>query len=97
MARSYVFATDISRWSQDPITDNVHLRLCAAATAWLTDHEGDELLIAVRPVRNGEADGVYEVRPDGSLQILGCSYDVPGEVSELLDRAMDAANKMVWG
>ena len=32
---------------------------CAAAQGWLTEHEGDELSITVRPQRRGEVDGLF--------------------------------------
>mgnify|MGYP001361965128 CR=1 FL=1 len=51
-----------------PVSPEEHEALCAAAEAWLTDHEGDGLSILVRPSRAGEVDGLRVLRagaPDG--------------------------------
>jgi hypothetical protein len=32
---------------------------CSAAQDWLTEHEGDDLSISVRPQRKGEVDGLF--------------------------------------
>ncbi len=52
-------------------TADEHAALCAAAEAYLTEHEGDSLSIRVRPSRDGETEGLRVLRagvPDGPDQ-----------------------------
>ena len=51
--------------SADEIGDATEADLadyCRVATDWLTEHEGDDLSITVRPPRRGEVCGLYHER-----------------------------------
>lgn len=74
-----------------PVSPEEHARLCSAAEAWLTEHEGAALSIRVRPSRAGEVEGLRALRggiPDGpNLQRS------ERELAELTNRAWEAALK----
>ena len=79
-------------WLPDWGTAGDATRLDGLAEAWLTEHEGDLISIRVRRPHRGEAEGVYLLRDDESLQLLGGSFDeVPDAVRDLTSRAWEAA------
>lgn len=92
----YTWAAGIDCWGDGTITDEEHASACGRAEDWLTEHEGDDLSISVRPARRGEADGIYLHLDEGGYQILGYSFAVPDEVSDLTARAYEHALE-TWG
>lgn len=69
---------------------------CRVMEGWMTDHEGDELSVSVRPPRRGEVTGLYRVRggiPSGTDLTSGDLGDETGSVDRvraLLDEAWEA-------
>lgn len=64
---------------------------CELSTAWLTEHEGDDLSIMVRAVRRGEVTGTFRVRqgiPSGP-DLHGSSEEEDVRVRELLDQCWE--------
>lgn len=65
---------------------------CAAVESWLTEHEGDELSIHVRPARRGEVTGLYAVRggvPSGADIHRDSEDDRESQAARLLEQAWD--------
>lgn len=60
--------------------------LCDAATEWCTAHEGDARSIVMRPVREGEADGIY-CESDGLRMRSGADDGEGAYVADLVHRA----------
>ena len=60
---------------------------CAAAEDWLTEHEGDELSITVRPQRRGEIDGLFR---EGVPARHVWDQDEVERVRDLICQAWDA-------
>jgi len=73
------------------INDDGDEALAERMEAWLDENAPEFLTFTVRLCRSGEADSTYGVNADGSLQVLGYSIPVPGEVSDLVNRAFVAA------
>lgn len=82
----YIWVATDDVWGDVPSRDE-HVAACERAEAWLTDHEGDDISIRVRPPRRGEAGGLYRVTSTGDLQILGYSVREPEHIRELTDAA----------
>lgn len=83
----YVLAQEISAWGDELVEFEDHQRACKRMQDWLTDHEGDELCIAVRPTHINEAPGLYEVTSGGNLRPV----QPPASVRILLDQAFEYA------
>lgn len=79
----YTWIPDAMAWGSET-TDAEHEIACMRAENWLTENEGPNLSISVRPAHQGEACGIYR-----GQQILGFSIPVPEEIRELLDEAWD--------
>jgi hypothetical protein len=77
-------------WNADGITREEHVDACARAEAWLTENEGDDVSISVRPNHGNRAAGLYAVGPNGH-QILGYSIPVPERIKELTEQAWQHA------
>lgn len=53
----------------------------------MEEHAPDHISISVRPAKPGECAGIYQVRPSGTLQVLGYSLTTPESVSQLINDA----------
>lgn len=92
VAGEYVMVTELETWSQDEdLSDEEQAAACQRAQDYCTEHEGDLLSIEFRPIRAGEAAGLYERNRHAELQILGYSIPRPAEVDELVARAWQHA------
>lgn len=79
-------------------THDEHAARCAYMTAWLTEHEGDDVSITVRPRRDAEPDGL-RVRDRGADVLRGRHIDVLTEdrvttehLEGLIQRAIEASS-----
>ena len=63
----------------------------AGARAVETALAADGWTVAIRPARQGEAEGTYYRRNDGTLQIVGYTILDCEELRDALDRAVEAA------
>lgn len=94
--REMVLVLHRDAWG-DMVTADEHATLCAAAEAWLTEHEGDSLSIRVRPSRVGEADGLRVLRagaPDGP-DLLRVEDDLAELTNRAWDHAVQSAHKIL--
>lgn len=73
------------------VSDAELAQFAEVAENWLTEHEGDERSISVRPVRRGEAAGIYYEKANGDLQITGYSIETPEVIEKLINRAWQHA------
>jgi len=70
----------------DAISDDEHADACQRATDWLTEHEGEDLSITMRPGRTGrhsEIAQIYRVGRGGEL--LTAAYGDEAEVERVRD------------
>ena len=71
--------------------------MCAAAEAYLTEHEGDALSIRVRPSRAGEVDGLRVLRagvPDGP-DLCRLEDDLAALTNRAWDHAVQSAHEIL--
>lgn len=92
MSAVYVDCVDADAWGVAS-TEEEHDDACVRATEWLSQHEGRELSITMRPCqtgRHGELPGLYHYRA-GRLHTARYSTDsVTEEVRELVRAAYEA-------
>lgn len=88
----YTVITSDESWGSDELTDEDHEAACDRATEWLEAHQPGGFDITFRPIRaGGEVSGIHMDRPDGTLQILGYSVNVPEVVERLVQDAYEHA------
>jgi len=74
-----------------PVDDAYLARFAEVAEVWLTEHEGEERGIRVRPTVAGQIAGIYRIHDNGNRQITGGSVPTPETIRELAAQAWQHA------
>jgi hypothetical protein len=91
MSRLYGWGNSPTEKGGNEVSEDEHVAAMQRAEDWLTDHEGDDVEIYVRSPHQGEAEGIYEKKANGNLQILNYSIPVPDEIMKLTNKAWEHA------